>query len=281
MKKQIKRVLYYLPRRIVTRVRYFYATKKWLNVRDPRDFKEKIIYLMLYEFGLKEQNCADKLMVRDYVKSKGLADILTKLYGKYTDANSIDFSLLPNEYVLKTNHGCGCTIIKTNDTILNKKQVVNTLNESLKRNYAKETLEYHYAKIKPYILCEEYLKEPNKLSPTDYKIFCFNGKARFLLVCGDRDSEVKKVYYDLKWNKIDCTHKKQTGEFSKPKNFEHMIKIAEKLSEDFKFVRVDLYNINGNIYFGELTFTPRGGINTTIKQEYLDKWGDYIKIWIS
>lgn len=274
----IKKVLYYLPRKFVTKLRYFYATKKILDLKSPKDFNEKIVYLMLNEFGDKEKNCADKYLVRNYVKSKKLENILTKLYGKYEDANDIEFNSLPSEYVLKTNHGCGCTIIKRKNSNLDIKNTINMLNKSLKKNYAKETLEYQYEKIKPCILCEEYLKENGMVSPIDYKIFCFNGKAKFILVCGDRDTKVKKIYYDLQWNKLNCTKEKQIGDFEKPMNFEKMIEYAEKLSEDFKFVRVDLYNINGNIYFGELTFTPRGGINTTIKQEYLDKWGSYIKI---
>lgn len=278
MNARIKKFLYYLPHKFVTRIRYFYATKKILNLKDPKDFNEKIVYLMLYEFGDKEKNCADKYLVRNYVKNKGLENILTKLYGKYMNANDINFDSLPSEYVLKTNHGCGCTIIKRKEDYIDIKNARIMLNQSLKRNYAKETLEYQYSKIKPCILCEEYLKENDKISPTDYKLFCFNGKVKFILVCSDRDTKTKKVYYDLQWNKLKCTKEEQIGDFERPDNFEQMIQCAEKLSEDFKFVRVDLYNINGNIYFGELTFTPRGGINTTIKQEYLDEWGTYIKI---
>ena len=278
MNKTIKKILFYFPKKKVTKVRYRYVTGKKLNLKAPRDFNEKILYLMLNEFGRKESNCADKYLVRNYVKEKGLENILPELYGKYDSVDEIDFKSIPNEYVLKTNHGCGCTIIKTENINIDLNLAQRNLRKSLKENYAKETLEYQYEKIKPCILCEEYLKENDKLMPTDYKIFCFNGKAYFLLVCGDRDSKVRTVYYDLNWHKINCTKKKQTGEFEKPRNFAQMIKVAEKLSEDFKFVRVDLYNINGRIYFGELTFTPRGGINVTIKQEYLDKWGSYIKI---
>jgi len=278
MKKYLKRILYYLPRKIVTKIRFFYATKKRLNLKNPKDFNEKIMYMMLNEFDEKEKNCADKYLVRRYVEEKGLKETLTKLYGKYDNANEIDFENLPDEYVLKTNHGCGCTIIKTKETEINRIDTLRKLNKSLKENYAKETLEYHYEKIKPCILCEEYLKENNKISPTDYKIYCFNGKAKYILVCADRESKVKKVYYNLDWTRLHCTKTEQEGKFEKPKNYEKMISIAEKLSEDFKFVRVDLYNIDGKIYFGELTFTPRGGINNTIKQEYLDEWGNWIKL---
>lgn len=278
MNSKIKNILYYLPRKSLTKLRFFYATGKKLDLNNPKDFNEKVVYLMLNEFGEKEKNCADKLMVREYVSKKGLDIILTKLYGKYDNAYEIEFEKLPKEYVLKTNHGCGCTIIKNENKDINITDSIKKLNESLKKNYARETLEYHYEKIRPCILCEEYLKEDEKNSPTDYKIFCFNGKAHFLLVCGNRDTQVKKTYYNLDWKKINCTKNEQEYEFEKPENYNEMISIAEKLSEDFKFVRVDLYNINGKIYFGELTFTPRGGINNTIKKEYLDKWGDLIKL---
>lgn len=278
MKKYIKILLYYFPRKLITKLRFFYATKKRLNLKNPKDFNEKVIYLMLNEFGDRETRYADKYLVRKYVEEKGFKENLTKLYGKFDSTDEINFEKLPEEYVLKTNHGCGCTIIKQKDEVININKAVDELNNSLKRNYAKETLEYHYEKIKPCILCEEYLKEGSKVSPTDYKFFCFNGNAKFVLVCGNRTENVQKVYYDLNWNKADYTKKEQDGYFEKPKNFEKMIDIAEKLSEDLKFVRVDLYNIDGKIYFGELTFTPRGGINNTIKQEYLDEWGKFIKL---
>ena len=112
MSVNIKKVMFYMPRKFVTKLRYFYSTKKILNLKNPRDFNEKIIYLMLEEFGKKEQNCADKYLVRNYVEQKGLKDKLNKLYGKYDNATEIQFNSLPSEYVLKTNHGCGCTIIK-------------------------------------------------------------------------------------------------------------------------------------------------------------------------
>lgn len=278
MKKYLKRLMYYLPRKLVTKIRFFYVTKKILNLKKPKDFNEKVVYLMLNEFGDKERECTDKYQVREYVKSKGLDEILTKLYGKFDSTDEIDFSKLPDQYVLKTNHGSGCTIIKNSQNEIDEKTAKNKLKVSLNTNYAKETLEYHYEKIKPCILCEEYLKEDNKISPTDYKIFCFNGIAKFILVCGNRTENLQIVYYDLEWNKMEYTKTKLEGEFKKPKNFEKMIEIAEILSKDFKFVRVDLYNIDGKIYFGELTFTPRGGINNTIKQEYLDIWGDLIEL---
>ncbi len=280
MKKMIKTILYYFPRKIVTKIRYRISTGKKLDLNNPKDFNEKIMYLMLAEFSEKETECADKYLVRKYVKSKGLENNLTKLYKKYNKASEIDFKELPNKCVLKPNNGCGSVYIidKKNMDSNQEKSIIKNLDKSLSKNYAKETLEYQYSKIKPCIICEEYLEEEKKIMPTDYKIFCFNGKAKFLLVCGDRDTKVKKVYYDLNWEKMNCTKKAQDGEFNKPKNFNEMIKIAEKLSEDFKFVRVDLYNIDGKIYFGELTFTPRGGINNTIKQEFLDEWGNMIKI---
>ncbi len=278
MKSKIKRILFHLPKESITKLRYYYVTGKKLNLKEPKDFNQKVLYLMLKEFGEKQTKCSDKYLVREYVKEKGLEDILTKLYYKYNNANEINFEKLPDEYVLKPNHGCGNIFVVTKHNTYSREDIIKSLNNALLKNYAKETLEYQYNNIKPCILCEQYLKEENRETPTDYKISCFNGKAKFILVIADRNTEMKKAYYDLDWQKMDCTIKPQNGNFEKPKNFEKMIEIAEKLSEDFKFVRVDLYNINGNIYFGELTFTPRGGINTTIKQEYLDKWGELIKL---
>ena len=278
MRNNIKKILYYFPRKLMTKIRFFYVAKKRLDLKNPKDFNEKIIYLMLNEFGKKETECADKFLVRKYVEKKGLKENLVKLYAKFDSVDEINFEKLPKEYVLKTNHGCGCTIIKREDENIDINRVRYELKKSLKRNYAKENFEYHYEKIKPCIICEEYLKDGNKTSPIDYKFFCFNGRAKFILVCGNRFENVQKVYYDLNWKKEGYTKIEQSGDFDKPQNFEEMIKISERLAEDFKFVRVDLYNIKGRIYFGELTFTPRGGINNTIKENYLEEWGKLINL---
>lgn len=270
--------LWNLPKKTAHKIIYRRAMKKKLDLDNPKDYNEKIQYLML-NYGERETNCTDKYKVREYIKEKGLEDILPKLYGVYKDANEIKWDELPEQFVLKTNHGCACTIICKNKSELDKKQTIDKLNKSLKQNYAKLTLEYHYSNIEPRIICEEYLHESEqRLLPLDYKILCFSGKPECVLVCSDRESKVKRKYYDINWNKLNYLKETSKNEFEKPKNWNEMLEIAKILSKDFPFVRVDLYNINGKIYFGELTFSPDAGINQSLKKEALDYFGSLINL---
>ena len=140
--------------------------------------------------------------------------------------------------------------------------------------------EYHYKYIKPCIICEEYLKDKNYYMPIDYKIYCFNGKADCILVCTEREKNLRLDYYDLNWNYLNYSKKeyRNNTKLEKPKNLQEMIKIAEKLAGDNIFVRVDLYNINGKIYFGELTFTPCAGTVYYNTQEALNYFGEKLKV---
>ncbi len=284
MKKIIRnvyyKILWILPKKVALKIKYKFSTGKKLDMKNPKDFNQKILYLLANTYDDLVTKCADKYRVREFIKEKGLSQYLPKLYGVYENANEIPFGKLPNEYVLKTNHGCGCTIIKQNTKDINEYETIKKLNKSLKTNYAKSTLEYQYSKIKPLIICEEYLREYGKKNPTDYKFYCFNGHVECVLICTERDKKLKLAYYDLNWNKLNYTTKEyiNAGIIEKPKNLKQMIKIASKISQGFPWVRVDLYNINGKIYIGELTFTPAAGIIKYNTQESLDYLGTLIKI---
>ena len=213
MKEKIRKIYYkilwMLPKKIAIKIKYRVATGKKLDMKNPKDFNQKVLYLLANKYGNLETKCADKYKVREFVKEKGLEEYLPKLYGVFNDAKEINFDELPEEYVLKTNHGSGCTIIKQKEQQIDKDSTINKLNESLKINYAKKGLEYQYNKIKPLIICEEYLKEEGKTNPTDYKFYGFNGKIECILLCSNRDKDLKLDYYDLDWNVIDNYSKKE------------------------------------------------------------------------
>ena len=281
LKKVYYKILWLLPKRLATKIRYEVSTHKKFNMNNPKDFNQKICYLLANKYGDLETKCADKYKMREYVKEKGLEEYLPELYGVYNNAKDINFESLPKEYVLKTNHGCGNTIIKNKNDVLDEKKVIKKLNKSLKENYGKKSLEYQYCNIKPLIVCEEYIKEGQKKNPTDYKFYCFRGKVGCILVCSERETDLKLDYYDLKWNKKENYSKKEYRSdkvHEKPKNLEKMIDIASKLSVDFPFVRIDLYNTDGKIYIGEMTFTSSGGIEKDTTDEFLEYFGDFIEI---
>ncbi len=275
-----REILWRLPPRIGHKYLYKKRMNKKLNLDTPKDFNEKIHYLLIYKYGKRETNCTDKYLVRNYIKQKGYSTLLTELYGIYNNFDEIQLEKLPEKFVLKTNHSCKDVFICIDKNKFDFEKAKEVLNKKLKENYAKKKLEYHYSNIKPIIMCEEYIDDGSGEAPKDYKFFCFNGKVYSILVCSNRTINIEQNWYDTNWNELDYTLEKykNNAKHEKPINLEEMIKIAENLSKEFIFVRVDLYNSNGKIYFGELTFSPAAGFIRFVKQEVLDEYGKLIEI---
>jgi hypothetical protein len=233
-----------------------------MNWENPRSLTEKIQWLKLYNRHPIQTICSDKYLVRNYVTGKIGAEYLVPLLGVYDNANEIDFSKLPSKFVLKTNHGSGWNIICKDKTKLNQKEARDKLNKWLQEDYSVYFGEWAYKNIPRKIICEQFIgTETGDL--LDYKFYCFNGEPKFVLVCGERSIRVKFVFYSLNWERIHfypVDYPIYTKPVPKPQNLEKMTEIAEKLSEGFKFVRVDLYNIKGQIYFGEMTLYTTAGI---------------------
>ena len=208
--------------------------------------------------------CVDKYQVRQFVKDKGLGDILVPLYGKYPSIQEVKWEELPDSFVVKTTNGGGglnVLICKDKNTL--------DIHEAQKKLAAKKIKtrtggrEWAYYGLEKGIVVEELLvneKNP-EAGVNDYKIFCYNGKAEYVIVDADRYIGHKRNFYDIQWNRLEVTSDCPAcdREIEKPENYEKMIEIAERLSEGFPYVRVDLYNVSGKIYFGELTFYPWSG----------------------
>jgi len=255
---------------------YYKAKGKELDYGNPQDLSEKLMWLSRYWQDPRKSDCADKYKVRQYIRDCGFEDILVPIYGVWENASDIDFQKLPSQFVLKCNHGCGYNIICKDKTNINKEQIIQTLNGWLKETYGFENYEVHYAKIKPLIICEMYLPSLDS-SVIDYKIYCLNGKPHSILVCSDRDEkhDCNLSTYSLDWERLNFL--KETSDsgcdIPKPQHLPQMIEIAEKISAPFPFVRVDLYEIEGKIYFGEMTFTPQGNLLTYHKDDVLIEMG--------
>jgi len=251
-----------------------FAKKKGreLAVENPESFSDKLQWLKLYWRDDLATKCADKLLVREYVTEKGYEDILNEVYGVFEDVNQIEISKLPQRFVLKTTHGSGwnsfCKDRCQYDWIREKEK----LKTWMKLNYFWVTREWIYKEIKPRIICEKYLGRTNRL-PVDYKIFCFHGEPKFTYVCLDRDDDLRFDYYDIDWHKQPIKKALDMSDkiLPRPENYDLMLDIAHKLSEPFPFVRVDLYEIEGKIFFGELTFFPSSGMDRFDPEVY-----DYI-----
>jgi len=219
-------------------------------------------------------------LVRQYVAEMGYAKILPKIYATYRNASEIDIEKLPDKFVLKTNHGCGHVFICRDKNKFDLKQCQKVLGRLLKQNFAKTMLEYHYSKIKPMIICEEYIEDGSENFPIDYKIHCFNGIPHCIRTCTGRETYVNLDHYDLQWNYLEYSKPEYRSgkKIAKPKRLDKMLRIAADLSKSFPFVRVDLYNVDGIIYFGELTFTPAAGMAYMMTEDTLRYFGDLLDL---
>jgi hypothetical protein len=207
--------------------------------------------------------CADKHDVREYIKSKGLEDILNKLYAVYDSADQFILDSLPQKFVIKTTNGSGTNILCKGKSQLQLDKVKQSLNEWMSRDNYSVGREWSYKGIVPKIIVEEYLEDENNSFDgiNDYKFICFNGRAKYIVFDVDRHIEHKRNIYDTDWNFIDInTDYPNFGDcVSRPEGLDEMLRVANILASDFPFVRVDLYWVNGKVYFGELTFYPWTG----------------------
>ncbi len=206
---------------------------------------------------------ADKVAVKEYVASKGLGHIVPKLLGVWSAAGDIDFDALPQKFALKVNHGCGYNVFCLDPATFDRRKAARKLDRWAKRRFS--FVETHYSLIEPKIFAEEFLDDAGN-HPVDYRIHCFNGEPAVIdcTICENNDQSARFPHYifDADWNYMPHYSKRPYDDperLPKPENFDEMMRIARLLSEDFEFVRVDLYNFDGRIYFGELTFTPSGG----------------------
>lgn len=269
----VKKSLRFLPDMTYIKLYYRLRVGRKLNVRNPETLNEKLQWLKFnYRFPL-QSIVSDKLLVRDYVKEKIGEKYLIPLLGSWKEYSDIDFSALPNQFVLKCNHDSGGLVVCTDKEKLNHEEAKRKIEKSLKSNFFYIGREYQYRNIKPMIICEKFISDNGKV-PMDYKIYCFNGKPDVILVCRDRFSKnthrASYLFFDQKWNfqPLDKGDENlQDVDIPKPENLDEMIEIAKKLSEDFVFARIDLYNIKGKIYFGEITLSTNSGFDPDIKYE--------------
>ncbi len=280
----VKKSLRFLPDKSYIKLYYRLRVGRKLNTNNPTTLNEKLQWLKFnYRFPL-QSIVSDKLLVRDYVKEKIGAEYLIPILGIWGKYDDIDFSLLPKQFVLKCNHDSGGLVVCTDKDKLNHSETRCKIEKSLKSNFFYIGREYQYRNIKPMILCEEFISDNGKV-PLDYKIYCFNGVPDVILVCRDRFSKnshrASYLFFDQEWifqplNKGD--EDLQETDVPKPENLDEMIEIAKKLSRDFLFARIDLYNIGGKIYFGEITLSPNSGFDPDIKYETDLMFGQKLKI---
>lgn len=262
--------------------------RRKLNLKNPKTLADKVTYLFLHKNTPLMSTCTDKWAVREYIASKGLSDILIPtLGGPWTSVKDINFDSLPNEFILKATHGCKMNYFVPDKSKLDIPSCKRTLQKWLDTTYGTYSMEPHYKHIPHRIYAEQLLDISGGLA--DYKIHCLNGEPSFILVCSERNAQGSRMQvtldlFDTNWH-AQNHYLQQSGlevvgmeKIAKPQYFNNMLKIARTLSHNFSFVRVDLYEVKGKIYFGELTFSPACGVLPYFTDEFIYEMGKKLQV---
>lgn len=249
---------------------------KSLNLDDPFTFNEKIQWLKVNNRSNIYSIMVDKFLVRDYVKKKIGEEYLIPLLKVWESVEDINLSVLPSQFVLKTTHDSGGVVICRDKANFDLQMAINKLSRSIKHDYYGESREWPYKNVKPRIIAEQYMQNEGDDELHDYKFYCFNGIPKYCHVIGSRSKDETMDFFDMDWNRMPFTKMKTETEAyphdasltHPPISFDEMKKIASTLSKGQPFIRIDLYQINGKVFFGEITFFPNSGFGKFFPEEW-------------
>lgn len=249
-----------------------------LDLSDPKTLADKICWIELNTNQALAARCTDKWAVRDYVAKKGLADLLVHAYGPWGSVEDIDVDSLPQAFALKATHGCEMNYLVSDKDSLNIDDMLAHARKWLGEDYPRACVEPHYKLVPRRVYAEDFIGGMDKI--VDYKFHCLNGEPRFVLTCSERDKGLKLNLYDLDWNSIDGLQGplRNGKQIARPKLLSEMIDAVRTLSADFDFVRVDLYESDGRIMFGELTFSPACGVMDYYTDDFITRWGRELRV---
>lgn len=264
LKNYIQKVTWSISPRLSCAISYIHNRCKWPDFRNPKDLSEIVFSQILSGEVCKYVSYVDKIAVRGHVEEWGLGEYLPKIYGIWDKAEDIPFEKLPNQFALKTNNFVGGHMFCYNKNSFDFDIARQHMNRELNK-VSKNIREIQYNKIIPKIFAEELIVDNSHLQPIDYKFHCCDGKVNgcLIVLCRGEKTGKRLVFYNEDWKKQDAFlrgKEKYKGECPKPDNYEQMLSIAKFIANKFTQVRVDMYNVNGKIYIGELTFTPEGGM---------------------
>lgn len=273
-----------IPDEKYIRLEYRSYFGKKLDLDNPKTFDEKLQWLKLYNRNPLYTQLVDKCEVKSYVGKMIGQEYIIPTFGVWDSFDEIDFDSLPNRFVLKCTHDSGGIVICKDKGSLDIEKVRNKLTRSLKNNFYWQGREWPYKNVKPRILAEQYMEDSTDKELRDYKIYCFNGKVHATLLASNRMNESHEMtfdYFDKEFNHLKLTnhwHPNASEVPHKPQNYEQMQELAQILSKGFPHVRVDFYEVNGKIYFGELTFFDMSGFLILHPDDWNIEWGELIDL---
>ena len=265
-KSRICRVASFIPDKPYLYLMYYLHTGRLLHLNNPSTFNEKLQWLKLYDRNPLYSDLVDKYLVRSYVSAKIGEQYLIPLIGVWDSTDDISIDDLPNQFVIKCTHDSGSIVICKSKSQFDFERAKKSLNQSLNANMYYNAREWPYKKVKPRIIAEKYMEDSQTKELRDYKFFCFNGKVRMFKIDFDRFNEHGANYYNidkelLPFDEIVCPRKEEKRIII-PDSIDKMMALAEQLVNAIPFARVDFYEVDGQIYFGEITFFPASGFGT-------------------
>lgn len=282
---KILNALKFIPDSLMIKLQFQLVMKEKLNLKNPKTFNEKLNWLKLYDHNSRHIQMVDKYRVRKYVQKLVGKEYLIPLIGKWDSYNDIDFSKLPEKFVMKCNHDSGSIQIINNKEKINHKEMSDFFKDRLKNNPYTYGREWPYKYVKPCIVVEKYMCDSEGQAPVDYKFFCFNGYVDSVMICTGRGTTEKRFYFfskEWKLRKYNRSTQNLPDDFTidKPKGIDKLFDLAAKLSVGEAFVRVDFYLIDGHPYFGEFTYYPASGLDYNLVSWADQYLGDLINLEI-
>lgn len=272
-----------IPDKLYLQLKYKRDYGSYISWNNPQRFDEKMQWLKLYYRKPIMVKLVDKYEVKKYVEKKIGAEYIIPTLNIYNTFDEIDFSKLPDQFVLKCTHDSGGNVICKNKKLLDQKIARTKIECSLKKNFYYLMREWPYKHVRPRILAEEFITDAVHQDLIDYKFYCFNGIPKYCQIITNRSTNEAIDFFDENWIHQDfvglnptCKNNPDCSNMSKPMNYDKMLDMARTLAMDFPFVRIDFYNVNGKIYFGEITFFPAGGFGVFTPNEWNYKLGEMI-----
>ena len=257
MLKKVKYAMRYIPDKLYIQIYYFAHFKKFCNLKNPKTYNEKLNWLKIHDHNPLYPSIVDKYEAKKYVANIIGEQYIIPTLGVWASFDEIDFDALPNQFVLKCTHDSEGLVIVKDKTTMNKTAAKEKIEAALRQNFYYIGREWPYKDVKPRIIAEQYMEDHVDGELRDYKFFCFGGEPKAMFVASDRASDhVKFDYFDLDFNHLDIKQKYPHAEkpLRRPVTFDQMIELSKILSKGFPHVRVDFYEVDGHLYFGELTF---------------------------
>lgn len=270
-----------VPDSIYLRMRYRLSLNRKLNYRNPVLYNEKIQWLKLYNRDPRYTEFVDKYEVKKYVGRVLGKEYIIPTIGVWNNFEEIDFSKLPDQFVIKCTHDSASVIVCKDKKTFDIKMAKRKIDKALKQNYYMLGREWAYKNVAPRIIIEKYMEDESREELKDYKIYTFGGIPKLIHVDYARFTNHKRNIYDTKWNELDVVFEYPTDKkvkFSRPQKLETMLEMAQKLAKDIPHVRIDFYSINEKIYFGEMTFYPECGFGKISPLQFEYEMGSWIQL---